>query len=638
MDLKVWHLANVHLYVREVDTLFKDLLEEYFNEDRDITESADRIRSLETHADVFSLKEEEEAVADFLAKPCPCSQNCQSKLNYDEVAGSRAFFRSLEKNVKNMILLIQLKSLLSHSKCSVSARSKKTRKRKKFDYRISIDRPVCKTVFLFYYGETSKRLDRLKSHVGQNSVTVPVRGNSGRTPANAYQMSEREQAKSFIVNFTSINGLPDPGRDVRKGKGKLRILLPSIMSHRSVHQQYVLNCRACGNSSIGYRTFLKIWREEFPHIRFNNPKTDLCMTCEDFKKRLNQAASALDENREKQKVRIHKEALRHLNQVKKERLFYKANSKTANEYCRKTEPEDLCKKANPNSRKIMAHYSWDFAQQLHYPFEDQQVGPIFFKTPRRAQLFGVCNEGISCQRNYLIDEGHFPGKNANTVISLLDHFFANYGLGEKWVHLTADNCAGQNKNNALLQYLVYRVLTGLHDKTTLSFLIAGHTKFSPDGYFGLVKRHYRRSQVYTYEHLADIVEGSSKNGHNICVRTSGENMHPVVYRDWTSWLSRYFTALNGISNYHHFRIEKNTPSAVAVKELKDSREMKVELAKKTFPFSKSKHPKRLPGRLFPKGLSLKRQWYLYDQIRSHIPSESDKNKTCPMPREPRPKG
>lgn len=100
------------------------------------------------------------------------------------------------------------------------------------------------------------------------------------------------------------------------------------------------------------------------------------------------------------------------------------------------------------------HYSWDFAQQFHYPFEDQQVGPIYFKTPRRAQLFGVCCEGIPQQVNYLIDEDDFLGKDANTVISLLDHFFANHGMGEAAVYPSADNCVGQNKNNALIQYLM----------------------------------------------------------------------------------------------------------------------------------------------------------------------------------------
>ena len=631
-------MSKLHSYVRDVNILFDYLLEEYCNENCDITESIDQINNRNSEIEEeFNHEEEEKIVASFLSNPCPCSLNCQKQLSQDEIISNRAFFRSLDKNVRNSILITQLKSMLSHSEYSASARSKKTRKRNKFDYRISIDRPVCKSVFLFYYGETPKRLYRLKSYVTQKSITIPIHGNYGRTPTNAYRMSDREQVKSFIVNFTSIHGLPDPGRDIRKGKGKLRVLLPSIMSYNSVHQQYAINCKVSGGSPIAYRTFLKIWQDELPHVKFNDPKTDLCMTCEDFKKRLNQVASALDENKEKKKAQIHKEALEHLKHTKKERLFYKANAKIANEYYQKIAAEKNHQKpSKPNSKRIMAHYSWDFAQQLHYPFEDQQVGPIFFKTPRRAQLFGVCSEGIPRQHNYLIDEERFPGKNANTVISLLDHFFTNYGLGEKWVHLTADNCVGQNKNNALLQYMMYRVLTGLHDKITLSFLIVGHTKFSPDGYFGLIKRHYRRSQVYTYNQLADIVESSSRNGHNVCVRASKDQIHPIIYRDWTSWLSKYFLTLNGISNYHHFRVEKNDPSNIFVKELKDSKEMKVELTKKSFPFSAARPPKRLPKQLFPEGLSIKRQWYLYDQIRSHIPCEEDKDKTCPIPKAPRP--
>ena len=59
----------------------------------------------------------------------------------------------------------------------------------------------------------------------------------------------------------------------------------------------------------------------------------------------------------------------------------------------------------------------------------------------------------------------------------------NHGLGEKYAYLTADNCVGQNKNNAVLQYLIYRTLVGLHDKIWISFMLVGHTKFAPDGYF-----------------------------------------------------------------------------------------------------------------------------------------------------------
>ena len=240
---------------------------------------------------------------------------------------------------------------------------------------------MCKAVFLFYYGETSKRLDRLKSYVTGKSIAIPVHGNSGRTPVNAYNMSDKEKVKSFILNFTAIHGLPDPGRDVRKGKGKLRVLLPSIMNYNSVHHQYTINIKTSGKYPIAYRTFLKIWQEEFPHVKFNDPRSDLCMTCENFKKRLNKVAAALDENKEKKQVQIHKEALDHIKQAKKERLFYKANAKVANEYYRKLGSKTVqSKPSKPNSKNIMLHYSWDFAQQLHYPFEDQgyQLKPGHF--------------------------------------------------------------------------------------------------------------------------------------------------------------------------------------------------------------------------------------------------------------------
>jgi len=39
------------------------------------------------------------------------------------------------------------------------------------------------------------------------------------------------------------------------------------------------------------------------------------------------------------------------------------------------------------------HYSWDYAQQVHYPHHSQQTGPIFFRTPRKCSVFGVCSEG-----------------------------------------------------------------------------------------------------------------------------------------------------------------------------------------------------------------------------------------------------
>lgn len=87
---------------------------------------------------------------------------------------------------------------------------------------------------------------------------------------------------------------------------------------------------------------------------------------------------------------------------------------------------------------------------MHIPSNPLQPGPIYFKTPRKCGIFGVYCEGIPRQVNYLINESAQTGKGANSVISYLHHFFDKHGLGETDVHVHADNCTGQNKNNYLL--------------------------------------------------------------------------------------------------------------------------------------------------------------------------------------------
>src|SRR5688572_16746690 len=89
-----------------------------------------------------------------------------------------------------------------------------------------------------------------------------------------------------------------------------------------------------------------------------------------------------------------------------------------------------------------------------------QPGPIFFRTPRKCGIFGIMAEGLPKQVNYLIDEAVSCGKGANVVISLIHHYFKNYGLGEKTVILNADNCSGQNKNLAMLWYLCWLIFAG----------------------------------------------------------------------------------------------------------------------------------------------------------------------------------
>ena len=79
-------MAKSPLYIREINDAFEYLLEEYCNENPDITESIAQIETPVNNEDPkFNIREEEKAVESFLNIPCPCSRNCQEQLTIDEV-------------------------------------------------------------------------------------------------------------------------------------------------------------------------------------------------------------------------------------------------------------------------------------------------------------------------------------------------------------------------------------------------------------------------------------------------------------------------------------------------------------------------------------------------------------------------
>ena len=56
---------------------------------------------------------------------------------------------------------------------------------------------------------------------------------------------------------------------------------------------------------------------------------------------------------------------------------------------------------------------------------------------------------------------------------------------------------------------MWRVLVGLHEEITLSFLLVGHTKFAPDWCFGLIKQKYRRTIVGCLDDIKEVVDKSA---------------------------------------------------------------------------------------------------------------------------------
>ena len=242
-------------------------------------------------------------------------------------------------------------------------------------------------------------------------------------------MEKTRSILCFIEHFATVHALPLPGRLPGQFSDEKALLLPSHMSKRYVYRQYRQACNEKREIPVGRRKFENLWSELLPHIASMKPATDLCDTCQSNIVKIMRSANIPDS----EKSANLKAAEQHLMLAKQEREVY-------NEECLRA-VKDL--KLNPQSAKVV-HCSFDFAQQIHFPSSPQQVGPLYFLTPRKCQLFGICSEASAEQVNYLTDENDNPGKGANCVISMLHHCLESKTvIGQHLLH--ADNAVGQNK-------------------------------------------------------------------------------------------------------------------------------------------------------------------------------------------------
>jgi hypothetical protein len=304
---------------------------------------------------------------------------------------------------------------------------------------------------------------------------------------------------------------------------------------------------------MGMSSFLEFWQKLCPFIITAKPMSDLCWTCQNNNNLIYKSANLTDESK---KIRLESQQ-NHLFIVQQERSLYNEMVQQARNVCSENGIVQLSSNA-PCSQDFTMHYSFDFAQQVHLPSNPLQPGPIYFLVPRKIGFFGISCEGIPkhCgkQVNFLIDEAHLVSKGSIAVISYLDYFFEHYGLGENNVHLHCDNCSGQNKNRFVLWYFAWRVAKGLHKNVTINFLIAGHTKFSPDWCFGLLKRNFRRHAVPSLSVLEDVANKSSHvNIAQVVGWEDGTTVVPV--HDWQTYFHGACKPIPGIKKYHHFRWE-----------------------------------------------------------------------------------
>ena len=321
-----------------------------------------------------------------------------------------------------MVLLGKISSGIHLSETTMCSKRNSQRERKTTrTHFFHHGHPVCIYTFCYIHSVSRVRLSNLTEHYKTNGPIPRSHGNSKKLPSNTINMEQVKSAVQFIVNFAEDHGINLPGRTPYTKDYDVK-LLPTHVTKSSVYQHFESISKArlaiwhppmAITNIMSYTTFCRILNSLVAFIKTMLPKSDLCWTCQQNIGKLQRTHNESDEA----KLQALEEINEHLRVAGEERNYYKS-------LCAISIPDAPGFRSNPPcSYEGPAHYSFDFAQQIHYPADPLQPGPIYFKTPRKCGIFRVHSECINQQMNYLIDESCSPGKGADYVISLIHHFF-----------------------------------------------------------------------------------------------------------------------------------------------------------------------------------------------------------------------
>ena len=168
-------------------------------------------------------------------------------------------------------------------------------------------------------------------------------------------------------------------------------------------------------------------------------------------------------------------------------------------------------------------------------------------------FFGIVNHATNKTTVYLFDERVGP-KNTDHTVSYLTHFISQLPPWLRRIHLFLDNTSAINKNWYMMAWALEMLQHGKLDFLRLSFLIAGHTKFSLDLVFAKIAKSYNRSDVFNTEELKGVIAL-----HADVVVDQGE-----IVCDWRTNLTKY-SKLPGNRSLHDFVFAKNVTGGIVCK-------------------------------------------------------------------------
>ncbi|RUS68705.1 hypothetical protein EGW08_023532 [Elysia chlorotica] len=308
---------------------------------------------------------------------CKCKLNdgepCHTRYSREDIEFYRLQAIEMSREELDICILSKLwctTTLTPHTKRS-KQKHQTERKSQKTDYMLFNSR-ICRDLFKYIHAISQDKLNNLMKQFKSKGIEVRVHKSKRKMPKHALLFSERQNIVRFIVNYAEIHAITLPGRTPHHWRADVR-LLPTNCTKKTVYDTYVTSCAASGVRVVAYRTFTRLWQELLPFITTMRPATDLCWTCQKTA-----TLVARSKGMETLRSKAYAEMGKHLETVTKERSVYTTvcqEAKRSLPFGSQLGPHPVCEWDGST------HYSFDFAQQVHYPSNPLQPGPIFFKLP-----------------------------------------------------------------------------------------------------------------------------------------------------------------------------------------------------------------------------------------------------------------
>lgn len=258
-------------------------------------------------------------------------------------------------------------------------------------------------------------------------------------------------------------------------------------------------------SKITYAFYRRFFKDNYS-LRFGRPQVDACSKCEELNVKIK--STFLCESAKRAAVC--------------DLMIHKARAKKF--YKKIEEITELCK-----TRPDVGAICIDYMQNL--PLPHIPVQEIFYYRQLWVNEFCVHNLKTQKAMFYSYHEG-IANKGPNEVCSFLKHYFDNFISEDiKELHIFSDGCAGQNKNNTVVRFLLTLTTLKKFNVITHYFPQRGHSFLPCDRDFGLVKKKIRRhDRVYLPEQYEEMITQSTNSDKFSVYEVTTEDI--IEYKTW----------------------------------------------------------------------------------------------------------